>query len=58
LPRLPDFCRAYRDELAELIRTRLVQTNVVRRPVGLRVALWAVRRRCARPVHLIEVGAR
>jgi hypothetical protein len=56
-PALLDFCRVYRDELAELIGTRLVQTNVVRRAAGLRVALWAVRRRCARPVHLIEVGA-
>ncbi len=56
-PALLDFCRAYRDELAELIRTRLVQTNVVKRSAGLRIALWAVRRRCAQPVHLIEVGA-
>ena len=56
-PALLDFCRAYRDELAELIRTRLVQTNVVKRAAGLRVALWAVRRRCPQPVHLIEVGA-
>jgi hypothetical protein len=56
-PALLDFCRSYRDELAELIRTRLVQTNVVRRAAGLRVALWAVGRRCAQPVHLIEVGA-
>jgi len=56
-PALLDFCRAYHDELAELIRTRLVQTNVVRRVAALRVALWAVRGRCAQPVHLIEVGA-
>lgn len=56
-PALLDFCRAYRDELAELIRTRLVQTNVVKRSAGLRIALWAVGQRCARPVHLVEVGA-
>jgi hypothetical protein len=55
-PALLDFCRAYRDELAALIRTRLVQTNVVKRSAGLRIALWAVGQRCAQPVHLIEVG--
>ena len=56
-PALLDFCRAYRDELAGLVRTRLVQTNVVKRAAGLRVALWAVGQRCSQPVHLIEVGA-
>ena len=56
-PALLDFCRTYHDELAELIRTRLVQTNVVRRAAALRVALWAVGTRCTQPVHLIEVGA-
>jgi hypothetical protein len=56
-PALLDFCRAYRGDLEELIRTRLVQTNVVKRSAGLRLALWAVRQRCARPVHLVEVGA-
>jgi len=56
-PVLLDFCRTYHDELETLIRTRLVQTNVVKRAVGLLVALWAVRRRCQQPVHLIEVGA-
>jgi hypothetical protein len=55
-PTLRDFCRAYHDELAELIRTRLVQTNVVKRAAALRLALSAVRKRCAGPVHLIEVG--
>ncbi len=56
-PALRDFCREHRDELAELIRTRLVQTNVVKRAAALRLALWAVGRRCQRPVHLVEVGA-
>jgi hypothetical protein len=56
-PVLLDFCRAYSGELAELIGTRLVQTSVVRRASGLLAALWAVRRQCAGPVHLIEVGA-
>lgn len=56
-PVLLDFCRSYHDELGILIHTRLVQTNVVKRAVGLFVALWMVRRRCTQPVHLIEVGA-
>ena len=56
-PALLDFCRAYRGDLEELIRTRLVQTNVVKRSAGLRIALWAVGQRSAGPVHLVEVGA-
>ena len=56
-PALVDFCRTYGADLAELIRTRLVQTNVVKRSAGLRLALWAVGQRCEQPVHLIEVGA-
>jgi len=56
-PALRDFCREHRDELAGLIRTRLVQTNVVKRSAALRLALWAVGSRCRRPVHLVEVGA-
>jgi hypothetical protein len=56
-PVLLDFCHGYHDELGTLIRTRLVQTNVVKRASGLLVALSAVRRRCQQPVHLIEVGA-
>ena len=56
-PVLLDFCHTYHDELENLVRTRLVQTNVVKRAVSLLVALWAVRRRCKQAVHLIEVGA-
>jgi hypothetical protein len=56
-PALLDFCRAFRGDLQELIRTRLVQTNVVKRSAGLRTALWAVGQRCMLPVHLVEVGA-
>lgn len=54
-PVLRDFCRAYQGELAALIGTRLVQTNVVRRVIALRLALAAIGG--AEPVHLIEVGA-
>lgn len=55
-PVLLDFCNAHHDELGALIRTRLVQTNVVKRSVGLLVALRAVRMRGVERVHLIEVG--
>lgn len=52
-----DFCRVHRAALMDLIRTKLVQTNVVRRAIGLRFALSAIARETDRPVHLIEVGA-
>jgi hypothetical protein len=56
-PAFLDFCRSYRQELEELIRTRLVQTNVAKRAIGLKIAMSVIAERCARPVHLIEVGA-
>ena len=57
VPAFFDFCREYRAPLEDLIRTRLVQSNVIRRAIGLRYALWAIGRRCEGPVHLVEVGA-
>jgi len=56
-PALVDFCHAYRNDLAHQIRHRLVQTNAVRRVVGLRYALATIAPTCDQPVHLIEVGA-
>ena len=56
-PVLRDFCAVYQAELDGRIRTRLVQTNVVRRAIALRYALWAIGRTSPAPVHLIEVGA-
>jgi len=56
-PALIDFCDTYRPELNQLIRTRLVQTNSVRRAVGLRYALAVIAQSCNQPVHLVEVGA-
>lgn len=56
-PAFLDFCRQHRAPLAELIASRLVQSNVLRRAIALRYALWAIGRRCDGPVHLIEVGA-
>jgi hypothetical protein len=56
-PALVDFGRAFRHELAALIETRLVQTNVVKRALALRLGFVAIGRRSAAPLHLIEVGA-
>jgi hypothetical protein len=56
-PALIDFCRTYRDELGQQIQTRLVQTNVVRRVIGLRIALAEIAKTSPAPIHLIEVGA-
>ena len=61
-PALESFGRAYAAELAETIRTRLVQTSVVQRTLGLRIGLGAIAARSARaplagPLHVIEVGA-
>lgn len=56
-PAFLDFCRQHRALLAELIASRLVQSNVLRRAIALRFALWATGRQCDGPVHLIEVGA-
>jgi hypothetical protein len=56
-PALASFCVAFERELAELLETRLVQTNSVRRALALRLGLAAVGRRTSSPVHLIEIGA-
>jgi hypothetical protein len=56
-PALVDFCAAFEDKLAALIETRLVQTNVVKRSLALRLGMAAIHRCVTSPVHLIEVGA-
>jgi hypothetical protein len=56
-PALVAFCAAFEQDLAALIESRLVQTNVVKRALALRLGLAAIGRRVAAPVHLIEVGA-
>ena len=50
-PVLRDFCPVYEAELDERIRTRLVQTNVVRRAIVLRYAMWAIGRTSRAPIH-------
>ena len=61
-PALESFGRVYAAELAETIGTRLVQTSVVQRALGLRIGLSAIAAATARepqpgPLHVIEVGA-
>ncbi len=60
-PALESFGRTYAGELAETIRTRLVQTSVVQRTLGLRIGLSTIAASgpepAAGPLHVIEVGA-
>lgn len=51
------FAHEHVDELREILRTRLVQTNHVQRAVGLRLGLAAVAPRLRSPAHLLEVGS-
>lgn len=51
-----DFCRTHRDELLPVIRTRLVQTNEVRRSSLLMPAFAAVSNEAAKPLALFEIG--
>ncbi len=55
---LQGFAHEHADELREILRTRLVQTNHVQRAVGLRLGLATVAPHLGpRPVHLLEVGS-
>ena len=57
-PAFRDFCRTHAAEVAELVRTRRTQTNVVRRCTCLVPALSIVSREArGRPLHLIDLGA-
>ncbi len=56
-PALRSFCAANEAELTEVITTYLVQTNDVRRSLGLRIGLSTIAPDIRSPVHLIEVGA-
>ncbi len=55
---LLSFARRYESAIVDIVSTRLVQTNQVRRAVGLRLALAAIA--CSvgsQPAHLLEVGS-
>jgi hypothetical protein len=52
-----EFCRTHRDELSELLSSRRLQTNLVRRCAVLLPAFEYVSRRCDRtPLGLVDVG--
>jgi hypothetical protein len=55
-PALVSFGREHAAELAETIRTRLVQTNQVQRAIGLRLGLSVIAGEVPGPVHVIEAG--
>lgn len=58
VPRFRAFCLDRRDELLDLLATRRVQTNVVRRSGVLFPVFEYLSRRCDRtPLGLVEVGA-
>ena len=56
-PLFKDFCRLHRDRIAELIRTRRTQTNVVRRCTCLLPAFSIAAREAEQPLALIDLGA-
>jgi hypothetical protein len=50
------FCAEHRDAIAQILRERLVQTNVPGRGVVVRVAMHEVARRVPGPVTFLEIG--
>ncbi len=55
---LLDFARHNEGAIIDIVSTRLVQTNQVRRAVGLRLGLAAIAPQLGdRPAHLLEIGA-
>jgi hypothetical protein len=55
-PAFTAFCLDRRPEIVDLMRHRLVQTNVVKRSAALRVGMAAVASMTREPVTLVEVG--
>jgi hypothetical protein len=51
------FCVDYRDQIAELLATRLVQTTVVKRAAALRLGLSVISKRATEPLALLDIGA-
>ena len=57
-PALIAFARRFEADIVAIVSTRLVQTNLVRRAVGLRLALAAIAPAIgAHPAHLLEIGS-
>ena len=56
-PAFTDFCLSRRAELVDLMRHRLVQSNIVKRSAALCVGMAAVASMTGEPVTLVEVGS-
>lgn len=56
-PAFTAFCLRRREEIIDLIRRRLVQTNVVKRVAALRIGMAKVASLTREPVTFIEVGS-
>jgi hypothetical protein len=55
-PLFRDFCLAHRNAIAELMRTRVTNTNEVRRCVYLLPGFLTIAADAPLPLHLIEIG--
>lgn len=51
-----DFCLTFRDEIISILKTRLVQTNEVRRCAYLYPVFCTIYEKVQRPLALIEIG--
>ncbi|AND41465.1 DUF2332 domain-containing protein, partial [Cytobacillus oceanisediminis] len=51
-----DFCFKYRDEIESILKTRLVQTNEVRRCAYLYPAFCTIYEKAKKPLYLVEIG--
>jgi hypothetical protein len=56
-PLFKDFCRLHQDELKELIRNRVTNTNEVARCAYLHAGFLVIAADVPSPLHLIEIGA-
>ncbi|MCM3707259.1 MULTISPECIES: DUF2332 domain-containing protein [Cytobacillus] len=55
-PGFKDFCRLYSQEIKEIVQTRLVQTNEVRRCTYLYPVFAYIFKQTKKPLALIEIG--
>ncbi|MBO0813478.1 MAG: DUF2332 domain-containing protein, partial [Microlunatus sp.] len=55
-PVFVEFCRGHAEQITRLLRSRLVQTNVVKRAAAVRLGLTRIACQIAGPVALVEVG--
>jgi len=56
LPVFKDFCARYREEIVDLIGSRVTNTNEIARSAGLNAGFRALAAEAGEPLHLIEVG--